>query len=80
MIKTYLARGRMEKEDHLKIFPIFLKEKRSIDFTEEIRSRTEELASKKLNLRSIEIWKIITDKMDKKRNTWKGVSSCQVKN
>ena len=55
-ITTNLARGRMAKEDHLKIFPIFLKEKkRSIDFTEEMRARTEEIATKNLNLRPTEI-------------------------
>ena len=53
--------------------------KRSIDFTEEMRARTEELASKILNLRPTEIWKKITDEMNKKNNTWKGMSDCQVK-
>ena len=54
--------------------------KRSIDFTEEMRARTEEIATKSLNLRPTEIWKMISDEMDKKSKTWKGMTNCQVKN
>ena len=43
--------------------------KRSIDFTEEIQARTEEIATKNLNLRPTEIWKMISDEMDKKSKT-----------
>ena len=44
-----------------------------------MRSKTKELASKNLNIRPTEIWKNITDEMNKKSNTWKGMSDCQVK-
>ena len=53
--------------------------KRSIDFTEEMYARTEEIASKNMNLRPTEIWKMVSDEMDKKCNTWKGMTDCQVK-
>ena len=39
-----------------------------------MRARTEEIATKNLNLRPTEIWKMITDEMDKKNNTWKGMT------
>ena len=54
--------------------------KRSIDFTEEMYSRTVEIASTSLSLRSTEIWKIISDEMNEKSSTWKGISDNQVKN
>ena len=45
-----------------------------------MRTRTEEIATKNLNLRPTEIWKMISDEMDKKSKTWKGMTNCQVKN
>ena len=45
-----------------------------------MQARTEEIATKNLNLRPTEIWKMISDEMDKKSKTWKGMTDCQVKN
>ena len=45
---TNLVRGRMDKEDHLKISPIFRKKKN--DFTEEMHERTIEIASLNFNI------------------------------
>ena len=44
-----------------------------------MHARTEEIASKNLNLRPTEIWRMVSDEMDKKCNTWKGMTDCQVK-
>ena len=54
--------------------------KRSIDFTEEMYSRTVEIASTNLSLRPTEIWKMISGEMNEKSSTWKGMSDNQVKN
>ena len=45
-----------------------------------MQARTKEIATKSLNLRPTEIWKMISDEMDKKSKTWKGLTDCQVKN
>lgn len=45
-----------------------------------MKERTKEFSIHNLNIRRAEIWKIVSDTMNKRSKTWKNMSDVQVKN